>query len=143
MNSSSRDTLLARRYASHANGFANSFPTTQRGSPTAASRTRWLKSNHSPGPAGIPREGKLVSFKGVVQIREAFQPLIALRGENDAAWRKVLYEYLLDAIAIHQVADRPDRYEPRRKRRRPKPYDRLMKPRWQAKRDMRKGLREN
>jgi hypothetical protein len=40
-------------------------------------------------------------------------------------------------------ADQPDRYEPRRKKRRPNPYDRLMKPRWKAKRDMRNGLREN
>ena len=40
-----------------------------------------------------------------------------------------VYQQLLDAIAIHRVADRPDRYEPRRRKRRPKPYDRLMKPR--------------
>jgi hypothetical protein len=88
-------------------------------------------------------EPRTISFKGAVQTLEAFQPVIALQGERNPAFRRIIYEHLLDAIAIHRVADRPDRYEPRRKKRRPKPYDRLMKPRWQAKRDMRKGLREN
>jgi hypothetical protein len=88
-------------------------------------------------------EPRTISFKGVVQTLEAFQPVIALHGERDPAFRKTLYEHLLDAIAIHRVADRPDRYEPRRRKRRPKPYDRLMKPRRQAKRDLRNGLREN
>ena len=88
-------------------------------------------------------EPRTISFKGVVQTLEAFQPVIALQGEHDPAFRKTLYEHLLDTIALHRVADRPDRYEPRRKKRRPKPYDRLMKPRWMAKRDLRNGLREN
>jgi hypothetical protein len=88
-------------------------------------------------------EPRTISFKGAVQTLEAFQPVIALQGEHNRAFRRIIYEHLLDAIAIHRVADRPDRYEPRRKKRRPKPYDRLMKPRWQAKRDMRNGLREN
>ena len=88
-------------------------------------------------------EPRTISFKGAVQTLEAFQPVIALQGEHRPAFRRILYEHLLDAIAIHRVADRPDRYEPRRKKRRPKPYDRLMKPRWQAKRDMRNGFREN
>jgi hypothetical protein len=87
-------------------------------------------------------EPRTISFKGAVQALEAFQPVIAMRGDNDVG-REVLYEHLLDAIAIHRVADRPDRYEPRRRKRRPKPYDRLMKPRWQAKRDLRNGFREN
>ncbi|MDB5312855.1 MAG: Transposase domain protein [Gemmataceae bacterium] len=82
-----------------------------------------------------------ISFKGAIQTLEAFQPLIALRGEQDAAWRSQLYQQLLDAIATHRVADRPDRFEPRRKKRRPKPHDRLMKPRHQAKREMLKGVR--
>lgn len=88
-------------------------------------------------------EPRTISFKGAAQTLEAFQPVIAMQADNDAARRRVLYNHLLDAIAIHRVADRPDRYEPRRKKRRPKPYDRLMKPRWQAKRDLRNGLREN
>jgi len=88
-------------------------------------------------------EPRTISFKGAVQTLEAFQPVIALQGEQDPAFRKMLYEQLLDAIAIHRVADRPDRNEPRRRKRRPKPYDRLMKPRWKAKRDLQNGLREN
>ena len=87
-------------------------------------------------------EPRSISFKGAVQTLAAFQPVIALQGEEDAEFRKVVYEELLDAIASHRVADRPDRYEPRRKKRRPKPYDRLMKPRAEAKREMLKGVRE-
>jgi IS4 transposase len=88
-------------------------------------------------------EPRSISFKGAAQTLEAFQPVIALQGQHDVSFRMHLYQQLLDAVATHRVADRPDRYEPRRKKRRPKPYDRLMKPRWQAKRDMLKGFREN
>jgi hypothetical protein len=84
-----------------------------------------------------------ISFKGTVQTLEAFQPVIAIQGQHDSTFRTFLYQQLLEAIAVHRVADRPDRYEPRRKKRRPKPYDRLMKPRWQAKRDMLNGFSDN
>jgi hypothetical protein len=84
-----------------------------------------------------------ISFKGAMQTLEAFQPVIALQGEHNAEFLKIAYERLLDTIAIHRVADRPDRYEPRQLKRRPKPYDRLMKPRQEAKRDILKGLMEN
>lgn len=87
-------------------------------------------------------EPRSISFKGACQTLEAFQPLIALKGHHDSAFRRQLYEQLLKAIVAHRVADRPDRYEPRRKKRRPKPYDRLMKPRPEAKRDLLKGRRE-
>lgn len=88
-------------------------------------------------------EPRSISFKGAVQTLEAFQPAMALLGEHDLEFRRVLYEQLLKAVASHRVADRPDRFEPRRRKRRPKPYDRLMKPRIQAKREMLKGVREN
>jgi len=81
-----------------------------------------------------------ISFKGALQTLEAFQGVLALRGQRDAVLRLSLYQQLLDAIASHRVADRPDRFEPRRKKRRPKPYDRLMKPRQEAKRQMLKGV---
>jgi Transposase DDE domain len=87
-------------------------------------------------------EPRSISFKGTLQTLEAFQPVIALRGERDSAFRRDLYERLLDAVASHRVGDRPDRYEPRRRKRRPKPYDRLMKPRHEAKQALRKGVRE-
>ena len=88
-------------------------------------------------------EPRSISFKGAMQTLEAFQPMIALRGEHNSEFRRSAYEHLLDAIATHRVADRPDRFEPRRKKRRPKPYDRLMKPRHEAKREMLKGVRDN
>ena len=88
----------------------------------------------------VPRT---ISFKGAVQTLEAFQPVIAIQGERNSATRHHLYQQLLDAIATHRVADRPDRFEPRRRKRRPKPYDRLMKPRHQAKHDILNGLRDN
>jgi len=84
-----------------------------------------------------------ISFKGAIQTLEAFQPVIAIQAHHNSRFRADLYQQLLDAIAIHRVADRPDRFEPRRKKRRPKPYDRLMKPRHEAKRDILKGLTEN
>ena len=81
-------------------------------------------------------EPRSVSFKGAIQSLEAFQPLIAIQGERDAAFRRDLYQQLLDAIATHRVADRPDRFEPRQRKRRQKKYDRMMKPRHEAKRDI-------
>jgi hypothetical protein len=86
-------------------------------------------------------EPRSISFKGAAQAVEAFQPVLALRG-GDAAFRTSTYERRLDAVAGHRVGDRPDRYEPRRRKRRPKPYDRLMVPRHEAKRAMLKGVRE-
>jgi hypothetical protein len=87
-------------------------------------------------------EPRSISFKGAVQTLEAFQPVIALLGEGDAEFRRVLYEQVLDAIASHRVADRPDRYEPRLRKRRPKHYGFLRKPRPEAKRDLAKGVGE-
>lgn len=84
-----------------------------------------------------------ISFKGTIQTLEAFQPLIAIQGEHDAALRLVLYQQLLDAIATHRVADRPDRIEPRLRKRRPKHYGFLRKPRHKTQRDMLNGLGEN
>jgi hypothetical protein len=87
-------------------------------------------------------EPRSISFKGAVQTLEAFQPVIALRGEDDEDFRALLYEQLLKAIASHVVADRPDRYEPRLRKRRPKHYGFLRKPRAEAKRDLVKGVTE-
>lgn len=88
-------------------------------------------------------EPRTISFKGAVQTLEAFQPVIAIQGRQDSVFRGILYQRLLATIAIHRVADRPDRFEPRRRKRRPKPYDRLMKPRPETKRDLLNGFREN
>jgi Transposase DDE domain len=86
-------------------------------------------------------EPRSISFKGAVQTLEAFQPLIATQGDCSSTRRQRLYDQLLDAVATHRVADRPDRFEPRQRKRRQKKYDRMMKPRDQLKRQMLKGVR--
>ncbi len=88
-------------------------------------------------------EPRSISFKGALQTLAAFQPVLALRGEQDAALRRELYQQILAAIASHRVADRPDRYEPRQRKRRPKHYGFLRKPRRETKQEMRKGIRKN
>ena len=84
-----------------------------------------------------------ISFKGAIQTLEAFQPLIALQVGRNAELRMQLYQQLLDAIATHRVADRPDRFEPRLRKRRPKHYGFLRKPRHETKRELAKGFSEN
>jgi Transposase DDE domain len=76
-------------------------------------------------------EPRSISFKGTVQTLEAFQPVIAF-WEDDADSRRILYEQLLAAVACHRVADRPNRYEPRLKKRHPNHYGYLRKPRKEA-----------
>ena len=86
-------------------------------------------------------EPRTISFKGGVQTLEAFRPLIAAQGDCCESRRRVLYDRLLDAVATHRVADRPDRFEPRQRKRRQKKYDRMMKPRNHLKREMLKRLK--
>jgi hypothetical protein len=85
----------------------------------------------------VPRS---ISFKGAMQTLDAFQPLLDLRTVRDAAHRLGLCHHLLDAIATHRVADRPDRFEPRVKKRRRNHYGWLTKPRTEIKRMMAKGV---
>jgi hypothetical protein len=71
-------------------------------------------------------EPRQVSFKGAKQAVTAFAPKIeAARPEERAR----LIGALLAAIAYHRVGDRPGRWEPRARKRRPKPGNRLMQPR--------------
>jgi len=86
-----------------------------------------------------PRE---ISFAGALQTLDAFQPLLEFRACGGAAQRLRLYHDLLDAIAAHRVADRPDRYEPRVKKRRHNHYGWLTRPRAEMKRQMAKGPTE-
>src|SRR3954465_7146799 len=83
-----------------------------------------------------------VSFKGAVQTLEAFRPLLALGAGRDAAGRRDLCRELLDAIATHRVADRPDRFEPRLKKRRKDYCGWFTKPRAELKRLMAKRVTE-
>ena len=71
--------------------------------------------------------------RSAIQILEAFQPVIAHQADCGIQHRQKLYQQLLDAIAKHRVADRPDRIEPRMTKRRPKNYNRLTKPRKEIK----------
>jgi hypothetical protein len=87
-------------------------------------------------------EPRSISFKGAMQTLEAFQPLLEFRAAQDAAQRLRLYQDLLQAIATHRVADRPDRFEPRAKKRRRNHYNWLTKPRAEIKRKMAKGVTE-
>jgi hypothetical protein len=75
-----------------------------------------------------PRE---VSFKGALQTLTAYRALVE---QATSETFPSLYESLLDAIASHQVGNRPHRYEPRAIKRRPKEHDLLTIPRNEAKR---------
>jgi len=83
----------------------------------------------------VPRS---ISFKGACQTLEAFQPLIEMKADQTDQMQ--LLRQLLDAIATHRVGDRPDRFEPRLKKRRKSFYNWLTKPRAQTKRTMAKGV---
>ena len=85
---------------------------------------------------------RTISFKGTLQTLEAFQPVIALIG-HESAMKTKLYQHLLEAIAFHRVADRPNRFEPRRHKRRHKHYVPLAVPRQEAKLQILKGLTKN
>lgn len=65
-----------------------------------------------------------ISFKGALQTLNNLLPLLDGRTPIDA-WCEALFK----AIATHEVGDRPDRYEPRLKKRRPKQYKHLRHPR--------------
>jgi hypothetical protein len=75
-----------------------------------------------------PRE---VSFKGALQTLTAYRPLVERASPAHVA---DLYDDLLAAIASHRVGDRPNRYEPRAIKRRPKSHALLTVPRAEAKR---------
>lgn len=69
-----------------------------------------------------------ISFKGTLQTIDNLLPLLATRIATDD-W----CDALLAAIATHTVGNRPDRFEPRVKKRRPKPYRKMTKPRHEYK----------
>jgi hypothetical protein len=85
-------------------------------------------------------EPRTISLKGTIQTLEAFQPLFSIQGHRDRAHRRKLYQQFFDAVATHRVADRPDRFEPRLRKRRPKKYDSMLQPRHVIKRKMLKRV---
>jgi hypothetical protein len=77
-----------------------------------------------------------ISFKATLQVLEAFRPLLAYRAHCGAGCQEELYEQLLGAIAVHRVADRPDRFEPRMTKKGPRGYETLKRPRKEIKLQM-------
>jgi hypothetical protein len=76
-------------------------------------------------------EPRAISFKGAKQALTAFAPkLEAARPEQRAG----LVDAMLKAVAYHRVGNRPGRWEPRARKRRPKPSKRLNQPRRVAQR---------
>jgi hypothetical protein len=75
-------------------------------------------------------EPRKVSFKGAKQALTAFAPKIEAARPDD---RGPLIDAMLTTIAYHRVGNRPGRWEPRARKRRPKKAVRLMQPREIAK----------
>lgn len=71
-----------------------------------------------------------LSFKGALQVVQAFAAVLWTAG---AAELEELCRRLREAVGGERVCDRPNRYEPRARKRRPKQYPLLTKPRYKAK----------
>jgi hypothetical protein len=84
----------------------------------------------------LPRQ---LSFKGAVQTLLAFAPHLALSRGADLPG---LARQVRAAIVRHRVADRPDRYEPRARKRRYANYQQMRVPRDEAKARLRRGVYE-
>jgi hypothetical protein len=74
----------------------------------------------------VPRE---LSFKATLQALTAFRDLIRAAALQTGA---ALWEAMFAVITYDRVGDRPGRFEPRAKKRRPKQYDLLTIPRPEA-----------
>lgn len=72
-----------------------------------------------------------LSFKGAVQTLAAFAERLLSAPPSQ---RAELHRWLLAAVGAHLVGDRPNRVEPRARKRRPKPYPWLKVPRALARR---------
>jgi len=82
-----------------------------------------------------PRE---LSFTGALQAVRAFGERLLDAG---AATAEELHAWLLVVVGCHRVGDRPDRVEPRARKRRPKHGAILTKPRQQARAELLNGVR--
>jgi hypothetical protein len=77
-----------------------------------------------------------LSFAGAMQTLNEFRTLLLTSAPDDFP---ALCEDILKAIASHRVGDRPDRCEPRKVKRRPKGYSRMLKPRAEERADCLNG----
>lgn len=82
---------------------------------------------------------RALSFKGAVQTLVAFVPQVVVAAVDELP---NLVERIAAAIAQHRVGDRPDRYEPRARKRRYDNFKQLQRPRAEAKALLRKGICE-
>ncbi len=73
------------------------------------------------------RQPTQISFKGALQTINAFREYLLSGPVTEHCLRA-----LLAAIVHHRIGHRPNRYEPRARKRRPKPYKLLQMPRQQA-----------
>ena len=71
-------------------------------------------------------EPRAISFKGAKQALTAFAPKLEAASPQERAG---LVDAMLRVVAYHRVGDRPGRWEPRARKRRPKPGKRLTQPR--------------
>jgi Transposase DDE domain len=79
-----------------------------------------------------------ISFKGTLQTLNAFASVLQT---SSAADLPAVCRALWEAMIAHRVGDRPDRAEPRARKRRPKPYPLLQQPRKKALRKERARVR--
>jgi DDE family transposase len=75
------------------------------------------------------RQPRQLSFKGALQSLLEFAETLR---QSPPEKRDRQWENILEGVANDEVGNRPDRIEPRARKRRPKPYPLLMKPRKQA-----------
>jgi hypothetical protein len=75
------------------------------------------------------RHPRQISFTRAMRTLEAFRAPLA---HTPSGQLDMLYAQMLQAIASHEIANRPNRLEPRQRKRRPKPYALMTKPRPKA-----------
>jgi hypothetical protein len=75
------------------------------------------------------KQPRQISFTRAMRTLEAFRPTLAHAPDSQLP---ELYKTMLATIASHEIGNRPDRLEPRQRKRRPKSYPLMTKPRHQA-----------
>jgi len=78
-----------------------------------------------------------LSFKAAIQETMALWPFTAAAARRQDLTR--LYETLLDSVGFHRLPIRPHRCEPRVRKRRPKSYRLMTKPRRDYRKELRRG----
>jgi hypothetical protein len=91
----------------------------------------------------IDAEPRTISFKMTLQTLKAFQPVFAHLECCSSKFRQQLYDQMIEAVAVHRVGDRPDRFEPRQRKQPPRKQHEFLKVhRNEAKRQILAGLRK-